>query len=124
MISGPARGTGVCEESTPPERDTVNLRTSTKIMNFRGFDSGIVLNFRGGIPRPIGNFPESLSRAIVGIKVSREVGHTPLPRLPLDWPLPSPFPLPLGPLLPLLYASIYIYIYIYLSIYIYKLIII
>ena len=40
----------------------------TNIMDFRGFDSSTILNLRGGIPRPIGNFPESLSQAIlVGI---------------------------------------------------------
>ena len=34
-------------------------------MDFRGFDSSIILNLRGGIPRTIGNFPESLSHAIL-----------------------------------------------------------
>ena len=34
-------------------------------MDFRGFDSSMILILRGGIPRPIGNFPESLSQAIV-----------------------------------------------------------
>ena len=38
---------------------------STKILDFIGFDSSIILNLRGGIPRPIGNFPESLSQAIL-----------------------------------------------------------
>ena len=46
--------------------NTANLRT--KILDFRGFDSSIILSVRGGIPRPIGNFPESLSRGtLVGI---------------------------------------------------------
>ena len=45
---------------------TANLRTN--IVDFRGFDSSIVLMLRGGIPGPIGNLPESLSQAIlVGI---------------------------------------------------------
>ena len=45
---------------------TANLRTN--IMDFRGFDSSLILILRGGIPRPIGNFLEALSRAIlVGI---------------------------------------------------------
>ena len=35
----------------------------TKILDFRGFDSGITLISRGGIPRPVGNVPESLSQA-------------------------------------------------------------
>ena len=42
---------------------TANLRT--KIMDFRGFDASRILILRGGIPRPIGDFPESLSRAIL-----------------------------------------------------------
>ena len=37
-------------------------------IDVRGLDSSIILVLRGGIPRPIGNFPESLSQAIlVGI---------------------------------------------------------
>ena len=43
--------------------NTPNLPTS--IMDFRGFDSSIILLLRGGIPRPIGNFPEDLSQAIL-----------------------------------------------------------
>ena len=42
---------------------TANLPTN--IMGFRGFDSSIILNLRGGILRPIGHFPESLSQAIL-----------------------------------------------------------
>ena len=45
---------------------TVNLRTN--IMDFRGFNSNIILILRGGIPVPVENFSESLSQAIlVGI---------------------------------------------------------
>ena len=48
------------------ESGTANLPTN--IMDFRGFDSSIIVILRGGIPRPTGNFPESLSQAIlVGI---------------------------------------------------------
>ena len=36
---------------------------STSIVDVRGFDSSIMLNLRGGIPRPTGNLPESLSQA-------------------------------------------------------------
>ena len=43
--------------------DTVNFRTI--IIDFRGFDANIILIERGGIPRPIGIFPESLSQAIL-----------------------------------------------------------
>ena len=42
---------------------TANLRT--KIMDFRGFDSSNILIVRGGIPRPIGDFQEGLSQAIL-----------------------------------------------------------
>ena len=52
---------------------TANLRTN--IMDFRGFDSSIILSFRAGIPRPIGNSPESLSQAILaGIMLVGELG--------------------------------------------------
>ena len=49
--------------SAPGSLSTANLRA--KIMDFRGFDSCIILMLRGGIPRPIGNFPESLNQAIL-----------------------------------------------------------
>ena len=42
---------------------SANLRT--KILNFRGFDSSIILILRDGIPRPIGNFPEISSQRIL-----------------------------------------------------------
>ena len=41
----------------------VNLRA--KILDFRRFDSSRILISRGGVPRPIGNFPESLSQGIL-----------------------------------------------------------
>ena len=47
------------------------------VVDFRGFDSSIILISRGGISRPRGDFPESLSRAMfVGCNVSRETGRT------------------------------------------------
>ena len=53
---------------------TANLPTN--IVDFRGFDSNIMLILRVGIPRPIGDFPESLTRAmLVGCNVSREIGR-------------------------------------------------
>ena len=62
----------------PSHRPTVNVYTadpSTNIVDFRGFDSSIILIQRGGIPRPIGNFPESLSQAIlVGIMLVGRLG--------------------------------------------------
>ena len=78
-----AREFGGCRGIPPtpqilPIACTANLRTSTKILDFRGFNSSIILNLRGGIPRPMGNFPEGLSQAIlVGmINLSREIGRT------------------------------------------------
>ena len=54
--------------------DTANLRT--KIVDFRGFDSSIILILRGGIPRPMGSFPESLSQAILaGISLAGRIGR-------------------------------------------------
>ena len=62
---------------------TANLPTN--IMDFRGFDSGIILIFRGRIPRPIGDFLESLSRAIlVGIMLVGRLGIVPV----LTWAIP------------------------------------
>ena len=52
----------------PPLKDSPNLPTN--IVDFRGFDSSTILNMRGGVPRPIGDFPESLSQAmLVGIMI-------------------------------------------------------
>ena len=57
-------------------RPTANLRTN--IMDFRGFDSSIILIIRGGIPRSIGNFLESLSQAmLVGVMLVGRSGVTP-----------------------------------------------
>ena len=59
-------------------RAAVQLRTPnppTNIVDFRGFDSSIILIVRGGIPRPIGKFPESLSQAtLVGIMLVGRLG--------------------------------------------------
>ena len=44
-------------------------------MDFRGFDSSIILISMGGIPRPMRDFPESLSQAIlVGIMLVGRLG--------------------------------------------------
>ena len=43
-------------------RGTANL--CTKILDFRGFESSLILTLRGGILMPMGSFPESSSRAI------------------------------------------------------------
>ena len=47
---------------------SVTPNLPTNIVGFRRFDSSIILNLRDGIPRPIGNFLESLSQAmLVGV---------------------------------------------------------
>ena len=61
---------------------TPNLPTD--IVGFRGFDSSIILIYRGGIPRPIGDFPESFESSNVSRdNVSREIGR----KLPREAPL-------------------------------------
>ena len=58
---------------------TPNLPTN--IVGFRGFDSSTILIQRGGIPRPIGDLPESSSRAMsVGKLLIGGLG-VPRPRL-------------------------------------------
>ena len=48
---------------------------STNIVGVRGFDSSIISISRGEIPRPIGNFPERLSQAmLVGIMLVGRLG--------------------------------------------------
>ena len=55
------------------QRVTANLRTN--IMDFRGFNSSVVLIIRSGILMSIGDFPESLSQAIlVGIMLVGKLG--------------------------------------------------
>ena len=52
---------------------TASLRT--EILDFRGFDSGRILNSRGGILMSIGDFPEMLSQQIyVGIILVGRLG--------------------------------------------------
>ena len=60
-------------------RDTRKLRVTpnlpTNIVDFGGLDSSTILILRGGIPRPIGDFPESLSQAmLVGIMLVGRLG--------------------------------------------------
>ena len=63
-------------KSEPPTPTTANLPTN--IMDFRGFDSSIIWILRGGIHRPIGNLPESLSQAILeGIMLVGRLGVEP-----------------------------------------------
>ena len=47
----------------------------TNIVGLRGFEPSRILILRGGIPRPIGNSPESLSQAmLVGIMLVGRLG--------------------------------------------------
>ena len=44
-------------------------------MDFSGFDSSIILILRDGIPRPMGDFPESLTQAmLVGVMLVGRLG--------------------------------------------------
>ena len=50
----------------------------TNIVDFRGFDSSIILILRGGILTCIGNIPESLSQAmLVGVMLVEGLGVPP-----------------------------------------------
>ena len=65
-------------------------------MDFRGFDSSTILILRGGISRPKGNFPESLSQAIlVGIMLVGRLGVPPHVAVDLQ-DVHLIFPVPLG----------------------------
>ena len=44
-----------------------NLRTK---MDFTGFDSSRILTLTGGIPRPMGDFPEGFSQRILAGMIS------------------------------------------------------
>ena len=60
-------------QGVPRARSSTNLRTN--IVGFGGFGSSIVLILRGGILMSIGDFPESLSQAIiVGIMLVWRLG--------------------------------------------------
>ena len=68
-------------------RSLITPNPPTNIVDFGGFDSSIILFLRGGIPRPIGDFPDNLSQAmLVECNVSREIGRTP------DLPSPASRP--------------------------------
>ena len=76
-------------------------------MDFRGFDSSIILILRGGILMSIGIFPESLSQANVSKdNVSREIGRTCMLHIILY----------IICIYIYIYRCIYIYIYIYIYI--------
>ena len=58
-----SRPVGDARRSNRASRGKANLLT--RIQHFRGFDSSRILIVRGGILMSIGNFPESLSQAIL-----------------------------------------------------------
>ena len=59
-------------------------------MGFGGADSSIIWILRGGIPRPIGNFPESLSQAmLVGVMLVGSLGVDPGRSLAAIWTIVS-----------------------------------
>ena len=54
---------------------TIPPNLPTNIVDFRGFDSSMMSISRGGVYRPIGDFPESLSQAmLVGIMLVGRFG--------------------------------------------------
>ena len=55
-----------------PETHELTANLLTKILDFRGLDSSIILILRGGILMSVWNFPESLSQILVG-KFLREI---------------------------------------------------
>ena len=68
-------GARIHEQAPDHPKTAANLRT--KILDFRGFYSSIILNLRGGIPMSIGLSPEVLSQQIVVwiTNISRETGR-------------------------------------------------
>ena len=59
----------------PSEYLHVTANPPTNIVHFTGFNSSIISNLRGGIPRPMGNFPERLSPAmLVGVMLVGRLG--------------------------------------------------
>ena len=69
----PGAGPMFPDELPKTDRGTANLRTT--ILDFRRFDSSSIVSSRGDIFMSIGNFPESLSQAIlVGIILVGRLG--------------------------------------------------
>ena len=75
---------GASKHGLPAFAFEVTANLCTNIMDFRGFDSSIILMLRGGISRRIGKLPGSLSQAIlVGIMLVGRLGIKRLPGAPL-----------------------------------------
>ena len=102
---------GCCDELSHGR--TANLRTSTKILDFRGFGPSRILISRGGIPRPTGNSRETLSQGIL-------VGMILVGRLGVRWCIMCHTQVLVHWLgMPIIYIYIYTYVYTYVHIYIY-----
>ena len=63
MLREALLGKALGESEPTLRRATPNLPTN--IVGFREFDSSTILIYRGGIPRHLGDFPESLSPAML-----------------------------------------------------------
>ena len=98
---------------------TTNLRTKT--VDFRGFNSSIILIYRGGILRPKGNFPENVCQRILAGRLGVFRSRTPRGALLNQGTCRCSFWAPPRPVKDTAYITrnIYIYIYIYMYIYIY-----
>ena len=73
----PSSGPGHRERpwATAAAVPTRTPRLPTNIVDFGGVDSSVILILRGGIPRPIGDFPESLTQAmLVGVMLVGGLG--------------------------------------------------
>ena len=95
--------TWTCCDCGETDEGTANFPTN--IMEFRGFDSSIILILRGGILMSIGDFPESLSQAMLaGVTLVGGLGVT----------TPAVRHLPEGAKNKFVIIHIHIYIYIYI----------
>ena len=75
-----------CRAESPREALDGAYNPRNNIVDFRGLDSSIILNFRGGILMHMGNSPESLTQAMLvgvmlvgrlGVFLTRQAGITP-----------------------------------------------
>ena len=74
-LAAPARGLDERLHALLTEEGKVTANLCNKILDFTGFDSSMISNLRGGIPRPIVDFLKSLSQAsLVGIIIVGRLG--------------------------------------------------
>ena len=102
-----------------PFEITANPRTN--IADFRGFASNIILIQRGGILRPIGNFLESLSQAMLvgGMVVERLGVHLTRPPQRLRKSMLNPRASGVGSACTIFIMHVCIYIYTHINNFIY-----